>query len=156
METTKFCTGCGNGLIESAAMCPKCGTPVAGLKLSSSATQKKRNTAILLAVFLGFWTYIYTFAKDKAKFFIFLAANTVAYIISMTTLAMASEQTVRQASCLYSSFDYDYGFDSSMCDMYQPNYAGVIIGLVIQLGIYVFILVDRIRKTEEYYSNYPN
>ena len=153
MEVTKYCTGCGNGLIETAAICPKCGTPVAAVKVVGAAAPKTKNTAIVLAVFVGYWTYLYTFAKDKSKFWIFLAANSIASIITFTTLTMASEASAKQANCLWNAWYYDT--TTSMCE-YQPNYSGVFIGVVIQLGIYVFIIVDRARKPQEFYSNYPN
>jgi len=151
METTKFCTGCGNGLIETAVMCPKCGTPVARLRVAGSAALKKRSNAILLAVFLGYWTYLYTFAKDKTKFFIFLVAYSVSSAITMFTISFAIEQGFKRAWCLW-----DYGYDSTMCEIYEPNYAGTFIGIAMMLGIYIFIIVDRVKKTEDYYANYPN
>jgi hypothetical protein len=159
MEITKFCSGCGNGLIETAAICPKCGTPVAVAKVVGAVAPKTKNTAIVLAVFLGYWTYLYTFAKDKSKFWIFLAANSIASIITFTALISASTEATNQGECILGSWDFTYGeanYDPSMCDMYQPNYSGFFIGLVIQLGVYLFIIVDRARKTQEFYSNYPN
>jgi hypothetical protein len=159
MEVTKYCTGCGNGLIETAAICPKCGTPVAAAKVVGAVAPKTKNAAVLLAVFLGFWTYLYTFAKDKVKFWIFLAASFVGSGIYFTTLTTAATASANQVNCILGSWDYTYGesnYDTSMCDIYQPNYTGVFIGLAIQLGIYVFIIVDRARKPQEFYSNYPN
>jgi hypothetical protein len=160
MEVTRYCTGCGNGLIETAAICPKCGTPVAAAKVVGTTAPKTKNTAILLAVFVGYWTYLYTFAKDKSKFWIFLAANSIASIITLITFISAAAESTKQAECIFvGSWDFTYdeaNYDSSMCDMYQPNYSGVFIGMVIQLAVYVFIIVDRARKPQEFYSNYPN
>jgi hypothetical protein len=156
MQVTKFCTGCGNGLIETAAMCPKCGTPVAAAKVVGAVAPKTKNAAVLLAVFLGFWTYLYTFDKDKSKFWIFLAANSIASIITFTALISAAIEGTNHTKCILGSWDFTYGYDPSICDRYQPDYSGFFIGLVIQLGVYVFIIVDRARKTQEFYSNYPN
>ena len=159
MEVTKYCTGCGNGLIETAAICPKCGTPVAAAKVVGAVAPKTKNAAVLLAVFLGFWTYLYTFAKDKVKFWIFLATSFIGSGIYFSALTTAAAAATNQANCILGSWDYTYGesnYDTSMCDIYQPNYTGVFIGLAIQLGIYVFIIVDRARKPQEFYSNYPN
>jgi uncharacterized OB-fold protein len=158
MEVTKFCTGCGNGLIETAAICPKCGTPVAAAKVVGAVAPKTKNAAVLLAVFLGFGTYLYTFAKDKSKFWIFLAANSIASIITFTALNSAFTEATNHAECILGSWNFlgEPNYDTSMCDIYQPDYTGVFIGLAIQLGIYVFIIVDRAQKPQEFYSNYPN
>ena len=53
----KYCTGCGNGLIASAAICPNCGTPV-GQNTTSNSTpgvQPPRDfmVALLLSIFVG-------------------------------------------------------------------------------------------------------
>jgi hypothetical protein len=34
--------------------------------------QKTKSTSVILAVFLGFWTYLYTFQKDAALFWVSL------------------------------------------------------------------------------------
>ena len=69
-QPQKYCVGCGNGLLASAAICPKCGTPAAPLITKSG---KKKAVAVLLAVLFGFWTYLYTFSVDSVKFFASLA-----------------------------------------------------------------------------------
>ena len=53
----KYCSGCGNGLIASAAICPNCGTP-AGQSASPSSVptaQPPRDflVALLLSIFVG-------------------------------------------------------------------------------------------------------
>jgi len=154
MEISKYCTACGNGLIETAAICPKCGTPVAAAKVVGAVAPKTKNAAVLLAVFLGFWTYLYTFAKDKVKFWIFLAASFVGSGIYFSALSTAAVASAKQTNCIISTWEFDS--DASACDMYKPDYTGVFIGFAIQLGIYVFIIVDRARKPQEFYSNYPN
>ena len=37
-------------------------------------SSKDKTTALLLALFFGAWTYVYTFKVDKEKFFIFLGS----------------------------------------------------------------------------------
>ena len=53
----KFCSGCGNGLIATAAICPSCGTPVSqpATQGLSGATQPPRDfmVALLLSIFVG-------------------------------------------------------------------------------------------------------
>ena len=153
MEITKFCTGCGNGLIETSAICPKCGTPVAGAIIARTSAPKTRNTALLLAVFLGFWTYFYTYAKDKARFWIFLAANLIGYTITIASIKQAISDEIWYTKCILDDGD---GWGKEVCHVGSPNYNAVILGAIIQIGLFVFIIVDRVKKTEEYYANYPN
>ena len=71
--TTKFCANCGNGLIDSAVICPGCGSPTEKFQSTlESSTHKNKTTAVLLAVFLGAWGFLYLYKKDSLKFWISL------------------------------------------------------------------------------------
>jgi len=80
-----FCSQCGNALVQTAVICPKCGSPTPRFnQMNSPVTgntyypgtgiipQKTKSTSVILAVFLGFWTYLYTFQKDAALFWVSL------------------------------------------------------------------------------------
>lgn len=67
VPTGKFCGSCGAPLVATAVICPSCGTSVGALK--------SKTVAVLLAVFLSFWTWIYTYKKDAVKFWIGLVAG---------------------------------------------------------------------------------
>ena len=63
-----FCPSCGNIIFKQAEICPKCGVRNS---LSTNPVQPKSKTsAVLLAVFLGFWTWLYTYQKDAWKFWL--------------------------------------------------------------------------------------
>lgn len=51
METTKFCQACGEGLIATAAVCPKCGT-MTGVanKPATSGTNTLSTLAIVFSI----------------------------------------------------------------------------------------------------------
>jgi uncharacterized OB-fold protein len=81
LGNTKFCTACGNSLIESAVICPKCGSPTNNFNQTSQTSgqqnsysgphnpeARSKTAAVLLAVFVGIWSFLYTFKAD-AKFF---------------------------------------------------------------------------------------
>jgi len=44
---------------------------------------KSKTTAVLLAVFLGFWGWLYTYKRDAAKFWISAAASVVLIIVGV-------------------------------------------------------------------------
>lgn len=75
-----YCTACGNLLIDSVAICPKCGTPTQkGAEMSGTAA-KSKTTAVLLAVFLGGWSWLYTYSVNKWKFWIPIFAFSISYV----------------------------------------------------------------------------
>jgi hypothetical protein len=76
--------GCGQGLIASAAVCPSCGTASRGFGGQGTKGQKDKTVAILLAVFLSFWTWLYTFDKDKTKFWIGLGVTGGLFFLTLT------------------------------------------------------------------------
>jgi hypothetical protein len=71
---TAFCPSCANTTTPLSEICVKC-----GLKLVQSQTApqikpaRSKSTAILLAVFLQFGTWAYTYKHDRWKFWIGLA-----------------------------------------------------------------------------------
>lgn len=87
--TDKFCYACGKGLIRSAAVCPGCGTPaVASIDNPRSANiysspqsqpslqePKSKTAAVILAVFLGFWAFLYTYQVNASRFWLHFAAH---------------------------------------------------------------------------------
>jgi hypothetical protein len=61
-----FCPSCGEPIKILAVICPHCGVATS----SYSPTPKSKTTALLLAIFLGFWTWCYTYKRDAWKFWL--------------------------------------------------------------------------------------
>ena len=78
-----FCPSCGSPIKIMAVFCPHCG--VANARHSPS--QKSKTAAVLLAVFLGFWTWCYTYKRDAWKFWVSLVLHISTYLISQEGLA---------------------------------------------------------------------
>jgi len=76
---TRFCGGCGQGLVATAVVCPYCGASAG----RGFAQPKSKTTAVLLAVFLGLWTWCYTYQLNKTKFW---AAIGGGFMINLFTL----------------------------------------------------------------------
>ncbi len=72
-----FCTNCGKSIDKNAAVCPHCGVVVKGGVLDKPKVSKDKTVALLLAIFLSFWTWIYTYEKDSWKFWLNLALTIV-------------------------------------------------------------------------------
>jgi len=85
----KFCQHCGNALIETAVICPKCGSPTPrfgevtgqggsggnGGQVRYAQEEKSKTVSVVLALFLGIWTYLYTYKKDAGLFWVSLSVQ---------------------------------------------------------------------------------
>ena len=84
----KFCFACGKGLIRSAVVCPGCGTPAvvsideprrasgpAVAQRRQSPSSRSKTTAVLLAIFLSYFTYLYTYEDHASKFWLHFAMH---------------------------------------------------------------------------------
>ena len=173
-----FCSNCGVGVAPTSTFCAECGQRLVAEVNATQPTApespsftpppahaaaparpfaiKDRTTAILLAAFLGYWTWLYTFKVDKVKFFSGLGAGflNAALLtgISISNALMAGGQ----AQCL-SDYYADITSDALPCymDYHQIWWPYILIGLI-ALGMYVWVLVDTIRKKESFFANYPN
>jgi hypothetical protein len=87
----RFCWACGSTVLESAAFCLRCGTPSSGPVASRPPSgvqpmhpsSKSKTTALLLAVFLGGWTWLYTYERDSTKFWIFVGVGILGGILTL-------------------------------------------------------------------------
>ena len=96
-----YCSKCGQELTGNAAYCPKCGTAViqqaaavSAQPISEVSGGKNKTASILLAVFLSFWTWLYTYKKDNWKFWVGLVLNIfaipLAVIIGILTFGIGA------------------------------------------------------------------
>jgi hypothetical protein len=62
------CPRCGQAVGPGQAHCHQCGSPVTSQMGVMVRSPKDKSVAILLAVFLSFWSWLYTYELDKQKF----------------------------------------------------------------------------------------
>lgn len=74
----RFCPACGVGLLATAVICPRCGT--------ATGSPRSKGVAVLLAVFLSFWTWVYTYQRDKAKFWTGLVLAVVGAVLTVVAV----------------------------------------------------------------------
>tara|TARA_R110002020_G_scaffold474888_2_gene707845 strand:+ start:183 stop:824 length:642 start_codon:yes stop_codon:yes gene_type:complete len=71
----KKCPYCAEEVKEDAIKCKHCKEFLSNINTDkSSKASKDKTTALLIALFFGAWTYLYTYKNDKEKFFIFLGS----------------------------------------------------------------------------------
>jgi ribosomal protein S27AE len=134
-KSDKFCPACGNGLIVTAVICPKCGSPVAGVATKGS---REKSIAVIMAVFLSSWAYLYTYKYDAKKFWISTIAGTAPFIISVIAFTV-----------------YEISYDE---DVYIPAEAiGTLFSVVwffAALAIWITAIVVTATRDDSQYKNY--
>jgi|LakMenEpi03Aug12_release.lakeMendotaPanAssembly.Ray.scaffolds.fasta_scaffold510691_2 uncharacterized membrane protein YvbJ len=134
-KSDKFCPACGNGLIVTAVICPKCGSPVAGVATKGS---REKSIAVIMAVFLSSWAYLYTYKYDAKKFWISTIAGTAPLIISVIAFTV-----------------YEISYDE---DVYIPAEAiGELFSVVwffAALAIWITAIVVTATRDDSQYKNY--
>jgi len=94
-----YCSSCGNVIKKEAVMCVSCGVPTRRAPaqgpvptytsgIAGRGEGKNKVLSILLAIFFGNWTWLYTYREDGSKFWIGLAVGIVGFVISIATLGM--------------------------------------------------------------------
>jgi hypothetical protein len=109
----QYCVTCGNGLVTTAAICPRCGTPVSGAR-PGQVGAKPRTVAVLLAVFLSFWSFLYTYRISPWKFLLGLGLNVSALILDVIVTAA-----------------------------HGPGNGIAVVWFLIMLGVWIWSIVDR-------------
>jgi len=90
-----YCWSCGKPMKREAVMCVSCGVPAHRARVPAYSAGpagrgegKSKVASILLAIFLGNWTWLYTYREDGAKFWIALTVLVVGFILSLATLGI--------------------------------------------------------------------
>ena len=135
MPIASYCTACGQGLISTAAVCPQCGTPVGGPVAIGTppAPAKDKTVSVLLAVFLGFWTWLYTYRDDAAKFWTVLGVQIFGFLIWILVLSA-------DASDPFSDFTATGGI--------------TVLGWLLGFGFWLWAVIHVSTRPREYYQNY--
>ncbi len=170
---SKFCSSCGTALAAGSGFCSSCGSPVANAaaptpqptpqNIPQQPAQyvpivpklKSKTTAILLAIFFGQWAWLYTFKRDKAKFFIGAGVGFVAYVVALVSYLLNFGVQQQLIDCYTTALLYNT-IDLSFCEIYKPNFIGVWIGGAIGWGIWLWAVIDTARKKNDYFTSYPN
>lgn len=134
---TKFCASCGSGLVAAAVICPNCGAAQKGFSTSGG---KSKTTAVLLAVFLSAWTWVYTWKVNAKKFWIAMGL----WVVQIIIFIVGAGQVASKLTC---------NPTTDACS-YHTGSAGILLfAYLISFGIWIWAIVDTSTKSREYYSN---
>jgi RNA polymerase subunit RPABC4/transcription elongation factor Spt4 len=132
---TKFCASCGKGLVSAAVICPNCGAAQKGFNVSGG---KSKTAAVLMAIFLSAWTWVYTWKVNSKKFLTALCLWVVQIIISIVGVSEAANKLV----CT----------PGGACS-FRSGSAGILLfAWLIGFGIWVWAIVDASIKSQAYYA----
>jgi hypothetical protein len=146
-----FCWSCGEPIKKEAVICIRCGvqtrplipqgntaSPSFGAQsfpASLSLAPKSKTIAVLLAVFLSYWTWLYTFKRDGKKF--------------TGSLALSLLVPLLWVSCVVANYCYGaFGWST-----YRLFEILAILGL---FGFWIWAIILSSVRSKSWYSSYPN
>ena len=143
----KYCDACGHGLIMTAVICPKCGSPTRAYEaksVSPRSSVRKKEVAVILAVFFSAWSWLYTYRQNVTKFWVGLSFVMLNSFLLLSTFGqvMFGPGLFPIASPLVS-----LGFNLPYILWFH---------LLPNMAIWIFSIVDNVRKPVEFFSKYPN
>jgi hypothetical protein len=104
------CHSCTNTIPRDAAICVRCGVTT-GRGLEASSPPKDKNLAVMLAAFLAFWTWLYTYERDATKFWIGLVVSMAGpFLLFLPNVAVwvwSIADAARRPSDFYTNFPDD-------------------------------------------------
>jgi hypothetical protein len=163
-----YCPECGRTIQRGSTGCPLCyadfrkmfsvqeipGNP-GGLPLSSqnyyqsTPTAVRRDpvknkvVAIVLAVFFGFWAWLYTYGKNSMKFWSMMGVFAVIFVINIAYSCSMVQDAM--SGMVYDENYFSGGFLVFMGITYFIYFAA-----------WVWAVVDNATKPESYFRDYPN
>ena len=139
-EDEIYCPECAKPIKKNAVICVNCGIQVKELKTSlkqeivfESSNSKSKTIAVILAIFLGYWSWLYTYKKDAKKFWIYLIliwAGSICIGILINNIGISTTLM-------------NYG-------------TWIWLFFLINTSSYVWVLINNIGRPNSFYTNYPN
>lgn len=99
-------------------------------------TSRKKTTAIILSVFLGFFSWLYTYRLNRKKFW-------ASFIISIAGFFV-----------LYGPIFYSLITSTQVSDISLEVLLWSVFALS-NIGVYIWALVDNARRPVSFYMGYP-
>jgi hypothetical protein len=107
---------------------------------SGAGKPKNKTGSILLAIFAGFWTWLYTYRKDGWKFWLSLSLT----MAGMTVMAFTTVIMLTSSDAL-----------NILTDPITAWLAAWVIAYAITIGLWIWGIVDTATKKADWYDNYP-
>lgn len=145
-----YCPECGTVIKRSSVFCTECRTQLKEKKENivevtkpkevALAPSKNKTIAILLSIFLGFWSWLYTYKVDRKKFWVYLCLI-LPGVVGIPIIINLSISGYVSNSAFVNVFLEGYG---TWVWMY----------FLVNLSSFIWALVNSIARTESFYTNY--
>ena len=129
-----FCSACGNAILDTAVVCPTCGSPTPRYRPEPVQTAKAKSTAVVLSVFLGIWSWLYTYKVNAHKFWITFPILAALFVTLLTFAVLASS---------YPS-DFEIAIRLTVARVWQ----------FLVVGFWLWAIIDNATKPQAFFSNY--
>ena len=83
-ENEIFCPECGEPIKRNAVVCPHCGIQVKELETKSTVSVKSKSVAVVLAIFFSFFSWMYTYGRNRLKFWICLIVTVIMILVRLS------------------------------------------------------------------------
>jgi hypothetical protein len=141
LEGNTYCSGCGCPTPYPVKNCLKCGTPLAyNAPKTTIANPKSKPISIFLALSLGLFTWLYTYKRDAGKFWLGLGLTAMGLMVFSTTFKLA-----------FGNLSFGAATNSNT-NWILP----MMISFGVVSGLWAWSLLDVLRKTNDWYAQYPN
>jgi hypothetical protein len=124
--------------VSAAVICPNCGSAQKGFSTSGG---KSKTTAVVLAIFLSAWTWVYTWKVNSKKFWIALAlwvVQIILYVVGVNEFANRLVCNTQGGGCTFQS---------------GSGGVAVLFAGLIAFGIWLWAVIDASTKSQEYYAS---
>ncbi len=136
----KFCQNCGSTTDPLAEVCVRCGARLAAQ--APPPPGRSKLPAVLLAVFLSFWAWLYTYRRNARKFWIGLTAHVVWIGLIVWSVARV---------VVWTGPPNHSELPSEVIVFLIATYGG---GAVVGFGVWLWALLDNVLKPDEWYRSY--
>jgi hypothetical protein len=142
-----YCPKCGKEIKDDSVFCPYCGNQIKNIEIKPQQNQtiypKSKAVSVTLAVFFGFWSWLYTYKIDQLKFWIFLGI-----LITMMVFYVSYA-----CSSIGATLENPYNFDMAAYEQNIGNFATWIWAVNV-IG-WLWALIDSIRRPLNFFISYP-
>jgi len=153
----KKCPYCAEEVKEDAIKCKHCKEFLSNVNTDkSSKASKDKTTALLISLFFGAWTYLYTYKNDKEKFFIFLGSFILLSIMfpfdyyKLIPMCLFWVGSIIETASRNQQFYIDYDSIKSTKNKSKTNIIESILGLGAFIGFGFVIWIVQGILTETY------
>ena len=140
----RFCSRCGGPTEPLANACTRCGTTLRQPEAAANGA-KSKTAAILLAVFLSFFTWLYTYRRDYWKFWIGLAVAVGVFAAVYLTSGDLVDYMIANGGL---------PGDDELATNYSSFMAVTKAGWIVFPAIWLWAVVDSARKDDSWYKSY--